>query len=184
METYSSRHGLMSTCITHDSITLIAGKGFRQRVMRTTLLSNQRGGFHFRNAGELNPNVIIEQCRIEGSGYRMHNFTSPPVMYFNIQKSRLLTVSNNYIGMCPADVMTYAFRITGPLWRESTGHRWIPFTKGQWCVALIFYLSLAWKVCWQTVKLSVISDTRTLMWRHCNDKCNHTGSSDHVGIKG
>ena len=24
------------------------------------------------------------------------------------------------------------FCITGPLWGESTGHRWIPLTKGQW----------------------------------------------------
>ena len=25
------------------------------------------------------------------------------------------------------------FRITDPVWRESTGHRWIPLTQGQWC---------------------------------------------------
>ena len=28
---------------------------------------------------------------------------------------------------------TTKFRITGPSWGESTGLRWIPLTKGQWC---------------------------------------------------
>ena len=28
--------------------------------------------------------------------------------------------------------------ITGPLWGESTGHQWIPLTKGQWCLVVIF----------------------------------------------
>ena len=28
------------------------------------------------------------------------------------------------------------FRVIGPLWRESTGHRWIPLTKASaWCFA-------------------------------------------------
>ena len=31
-----------------------------------------------------------------------------------------------------------AFRITGPLWRDSTGHWWFPFTKGQWDRPLMF----------------------------------------------
>ena len=31
-----------------------------------------------------------------------------------------------------------AFLITGPLWGESTGHRWIPLTKDQWCGSLVF----------------------------------------------
>ena len=35
------------------------------------------------------------------------------------------------------------FRVTGPLWGEFTGHRWIP-RKGQWCGALMFSLICAW----------------------------------------
>ena len=31
-----------------------------------------------------------------------------------------------------------AFGITGPLWGESTGNRWIPLTKGQWYGVLVF----------------------------------------------
>ena len=40
------------------------------------------------------------------------------------------------------------FCITGPLWRESTSHQWIPFTitKGQWCSPFLFML--AWTSCW------------------------------------
>ena len=32
------------------------------------------------------------------------------------------------------------FRVTGPLWGESTGHRWIPFTKASGAKLLCFFL--------------------------------------------
>ena len=37
-----------------------------------------------------------------------------------------------------------AFRITGPLWGESTVHWWITLTKGQWCVPLVFPSLIVW----------------------------------------
>ena len=40
------------------------------------------------------------------------------------------------------------FRVTGPLCREFTGHRWIPRTKGQWRGALMFSLISAWINSW------------------------------------
>ena len=42
------------------------------------------------------------------------------------------------------DVTTWKrFDITGPLWGESTGDRWIPLTKSQWCdVDVSFVVSL------------------------------------------
>ena len=43
------------------------------------------------------------------------------------------------------------FRVTGPLWGESTGHRWIPSDsphKGQWRGALMFPLICAWTNGW------------------------------------
>ena len=41
-----------------------------------------------------------------------------------------------------------AFRITGPLWGESTGHRWIPLTRGQTCETLMHSLLFAWIRYW------------------------------------
>ena len=38
--------------------------------------------------------------------------------------------------------------IIGPLWREFTGHRWIPRTKYQWRGALMFSLICVWKNGW------------------------------------
>ena len=35
------------------------------------------------------------------------------------------------------------FRITGPLWGESTGHRWIPLAQGQSCGAMIFFFDVS-----------------------------------------
>ena len=40
------------------------------------------------------------------------------------------------------------FCVTGPLWGEFTGHRWIPLTKGQWRGALMFSLICAWTNGW------------------------------------
>ena len=36
--------------------------------------------------------------------------------------------------------------ITGPLWGESTGDRWIPLTKGQWCRKLFHVLLSSWHI--------------------------------------
>ena len=33
-----------------------------------------------------------------------------------------------------------AFRITAFLWGGSTGHQWIPLTKGQWCPFYVFFV--------------------------------------------
>ena len=52
-------------------------------------------------------NVIIKQL-----GVTMYNTTSVRT------SSVMMTSSNENI-----------FRVTGPLWRESTGHRWIPLTN-------------------------------------------------------
>ena len=60
------------------------------------------------------------------------------------------------------------FRLIGPLWWESTLHRWIPLTKGQLWGEFIFLC------CWleqnseQIVELSVIWDAMMLMSHHCN----------------
>ena len=39
------------------------------------------------------------------------------------------------------------FCVTGPLWRESTGHRWIPHT-GQWRRTLMFSMFCTWTNSW------------------------------------
>ena len=53
------------------------------------------------------------------------------------------------------------FCITGPLWLESTDHRWIALTKGKECGALGFSLLLAWTSCWTS-----ISWVAGNLWRH------------------
>ena len=59
-------------------------------------------------------------------------------------------------------------RITGPLWRVSIVHRWIPLTKRQWCSASMFSLVSVWGNCWTSSWITVFWDAITLMWRHCN----------------
>ena len=64
------------------------------------MTGNQGGGFKFSNAGELNPSVQIEGCRVQNCGYKLLNITSPPVIDLYVQNSKLLTISNNFIGQC------------------------------------------------------------------------------------
>ena len=40
------------------------------------------------------------------------------------------------------------FRVTGPLFGEFTGHRWISLTKGQWRGVMMFSLICAWTKGW------------------------------------
>ena len=61
------------------------------------------------------------------------------------------------------------FRVTGPLWGESTGHRWIPLTKANdtelWC---FFDMRLNKQTVKQTIETPVIWDAVVLLWRFCN----------------
>ena len=43
------------------------------------------------------------------------------------------------------------FRVTGPLWEESTGHRWIPFTKASDAELSSICLTCAWTSGWAKV---------------------------------
>ena len=52
------------------------------------------------------------------------------------------------------------FHVTGPLWAESTGHRWIPLTKAN--DALMFSLMGALTNTW-TLQIVVISDAMALI---------------------
>ena len=61
--------------------------------------------------------------------------------------------------------------ITGPLYGETTCHRWIPLTKGQYCWPFMFSLLLAWSSCW-TYNMPVICATMMFLWCHFNMRCN------------
>ena len=79
-----------------------------------------------------------------------------PALNPNILQQHMMTSSNGNI-----------FRVTGPLWGESTGHRWIPFTKASdielWC--------FLWYTPEQTVETPVIWDAIVLimpsLWWYC-----------------
>ena len=50
------------------------------------------------------------------------------------------------------------FCITGLLWGESTGYRWIALTEGQWCRTLMNFLMFAYRDCWTNCRCT--SDLR------------------------
>ena len=82
-------------------------------------------------------------------------------------RGALLFVWTNYWNKrwsCRWYEMENIFRVTGPLWGESTGHRWIPPTKASdaelWC--------FLWCAPEQTVELPVVWDAMMSTWHHCN----------------
>ena len=86
---------------------------------------------------------------------------------FNVPSDGQVSHPNDFRFPCMIDIswtmMTEnTFRVTGPLWGESTDHRWIPLTKGQWHGTLMFSLMLAKITCWKTVKLAAMA----LVWPH------------------
>ena len=60
-----------------------------------------------------------------------------------------------------------SFRVTGPLWRESTGHRWIPLIKvsdgGLWC----FLWSAPEQTVEQKSRRRWFETPSRSLWRHC-----------------
>ena len=70
----------------------------------------------------------------------------------------------SFLHHCPFEREIH--RVTGPLCGESTVHRRIPLTKGQfWCL-LCCYPEWAVK---ETVELTMICYVMTVMWCHCNN---------------
>ena len=55
------------------------------------------------------------------------------------------------------------FRVTGPLWGESTGHRWIPLTKAGDAELWGFLWSAPEQTVEQTIETLVILDAIALM---------------------
>ena len=64
------------------------------------------------------------------------------------------------------------FRVAGPLSGESTCHRWIPLTKGQWHPPWMFLCCWSDKTVEQTFDWQVIRDAMMAIWRHRNAKGN------------
>ena len=64
------------------------------------------------------------------------------------------------------------FLITGPLWGESTGHRWIPLTKDQWCGSLMF-MSF-WTNSREACEMRCLDSHSTSLWRQ-SSKCTQYG---------
>ena len=71
------------------------------------------------------------------------------------------------------------FRITGPLWGESTSDRSIPLAKGKWSYVFFFFV---WAGCWTNNRFAGDSRRHALMWRHHNVKSCRVSESIPVYI--
>ena len=59
--------------------------------------------------------------------------------------------------------------VTGPLWRESIGHRWIPLTKGKWRGTFVLSEFYDRTSCWTKCLVSGNLRGFMLMWHHSHD---------------
>ena len=90
------------------------------------------------------------------------------ISFINTYVASWFLTENNSISTDRTNLMMTSwngsiFRVTGPLWRESTGHRWIPLTKSgdaqPWC----FLWSVTEQTVEYTIKTPVIWDTMALI---------------------
>ena len=58
--------------------------------------------------------------------------------------------------------------VTGALWGESNGYRWIPLTEGQWRAPLMFLCYWSEETVEQTFVWAVVQDIMTVIWRRRN----------------
>ena len=61
------------------------------------------------------------------------------------------------------------FRVTGPLWEELTGHRWIPLTKASGAELWCFLWSALSKGMSKQSRHRWFETPSRPLWRHCND---------------
>ena len=61
------------------------------------------------------------------------------------------------------------FRVTGPLWGELTGHRWIPLTKASGAELWCFLWSALSKGMSKQSRHRWFETPSRPLWRHCND---------------
>ena len=82
----------------------------------------------------------------------------------------------------PCDMMTSSngriFRVTGPLWGESIGHRWIPHTKAS-DADVYFDLRLNKQLRKQSRRRWFETESRSL-WRYCNGSTKPMPVTDTV----
>ena len=91
---------------------------------------------------------------------------------FNPTFDILVSKVNIWNVNCTRSMMTSAiwniFRVTGPLWREFTGDRWIRLTKASGAELWCFLLSVPDRTVEWTIETPVIWDAMHPLWRHCN----------------
>ena len=61
--------------------------------------------------------------------------------------------------------------LLGPLWGESTGHRWIPLTKVSDADLLHFIWAAPEQTVAQTLETPMIWEPSRSLWRHSNETC-------------
>ena len=145
----------------------------RLRYLNAWYLISTQGLFPLQNY-EYYPNLVITAC--EPNNAKPWTGTEKSTFFSHAMAARkkrlciilfMMTSSNGNI-----------FRVIGHLWGESTGHRWIPFTKASdvelWC-----FLWCSPEHMTEHSRFRWFETLSCSFWRHCND-ISRIPSSLHV----
>ncbi|XP_021367968.1 protein bark beetle-like isoform X3 [Mizuhopecten yessoensis] len=58
---------------------------------------NEDGAILYKNVGEVNPSLYVDQCWIEGNGVAILNLTSPPVIDIGLQDTKIFIFEHNFV---------------------------------------------------------------------------------------
>ena len=97
----------------------------------------------------------------------------PSFLSVSAYETNIVQPMTNGCGKVPKSVMMTSsnaniFRVTGPLWGESTGHRWIPFTKASDGEFWYFLWSAPEKRLSKKLRHRWFETQSRSPWRHCN----------------
>ena len=125
-----------------------------------------------RNSKRLTPGtrrVFPQYCPSSSMAGTHRNIWPPRYSHVHIYRSVPLSNGDFFSKITMTSSNGNIFRVTGPLWGESTGDRWIPPTKASdaelWC----FPLSAPEQTAEQTIKTRWFETPSYPLWRHCND---------------
>ena len=112
------------------------------------------------------PSRYLNQCWLIISELLCHPFEC--ASWQEMLKISLLGMSLNISNFVMTSSNGNIFRVTGPLWGESTGHQWIPLIKVSDAELSSFLWSEPQQTVEQTMETRWFDTPWRSLWRHCN----------------
>lgn len=70
---------------------------YKHTMTRCISNNNQEGALQYKNVGEVNPSLYVDQCTLENNGVGILNLTSPPTIDISLQGTLIFRFASNFV---------------------------------------------------------------------------------------